>query len=103
MILGVDDLVAIRLAAGRLIAGGPDLAGASVPQEHVAPPVVACHVLPPAGDGDVAPAAVPGAGGRRHYRVATVRQQVGPRDRVVRRGESAEDGGDEVADVRGAL
>ena len=80
-VLGVGDLVAVGLGAGRLVAGRPDRAGVHVAQEEVAAPRVAGHVLAPAGHGEVAPAAVAGAGRRDHHRVAAVRQQVGPRDR----------------------
>ena len=77
VVLAEHDFVVVRLdAADRLRAGGPDLAALRVAQEDEGAPVVAGRVLAPARDGDVAPAAVAGAGGRQHHRVAAVRQQM---------------------------
>ena len=103
VILGERDLVAVRLHAAGLMARRPHRAARHVAQEEVAAPRVAGHVLAPAGDGDVAPAAVAGARGRHHDRIPPVRKQVRPRDRVVGRREPAEDRRHEIAHIGGAL
>ncbi len=86
-ILAERDLVVVGLHAGGLEARRPDVAAAHVPEEHVRTPVVAGRVLAPPGHGQVPPAAVAGAGGGEHHRVAPVRQQLRGRRRVVRGAE----------------
>ena len=103
MLLGEADLVAVGLHAARLVAGRPDGAGPRVPQEQVAAPGVARHVLAPARHGDVAPAAVAGSRGRDHDRVLPVREQVRPRCDVVRGAEATLDGRGDLAHVGRAL
>ncbi len=103
VILRVGDLVAVGFRAAGLVTRRPHGAAVDVAQEEIATPRVARHVLAPAGHGHVAPAAVAGSRGGHHDRVAPVRQQVRPRDRVVRRGETTEDRRHEIAHVGGAL
>ena len=102
-VLGERDRVAVRLAAPRLVAGRPGLAAVDVAKEHVRPPPVARDVLPPARDGEVAPAAVSRARRRQHHRVASVREQLRPRHRAVRRAEAPLDGRHELAHVADGL
>ena len=99
-ILGERDVVAVRLHAARLVAGGPHVPGLHVAQEDVAPPVVAGDVLAPARDAEIAPAAVPGAGARQHHRVPAVREQVHLRRGGVRGAEPPHRRQLEVADRR---
>ena len=102
-VLGKRDRVAVRRAAPRLVAGRPGLAAVDVAKEHVGPPRVARDVLPPARDGEIAPAAVARARRRQHHRVASVREQLGPRHRAVRRGEAPLDRRHELAHVADGL
>ena len=88
-ILVEGDIVGVGLGAARLEAGRPDVAAADVAQEDVGAPVVAGGVLAPARHGQAAPAAVTGAGGRQHHRVAAVGQQMGGGRRGVRGGRAA--------------
>src|SRR6185369_12496350 len=60
-ILGERDLVAVRRAATRLIAGRPALPAVHVAKEHVRAPRVARDIFPPSRDGKITPAAVSGA------------------------------------------
>ena len=103
MVLRVGDLVAVRPGAAGLVTRRPHHVGLHVAQEEIAAPRVTGDVLAPAGHRHVAPAAVPGSGGSHHDRVPPVRKHVSPRNRVVGRGETAEDRGHEIAHVGGAL
>ncbi|MEJ2320690.1 MAG: hypothetical protein P8Y21_15305, partial [Gemmatimonadales bacterium] len=67
-VLGIDDLVVVDLRSTRLEAGGPDVPGVGIAQEDEGAPAVARRVLPPAGDGEVVPAAEAGARCRDHDR-----------------------------------
>ena len=77
-------LVVVRLDPGRLVTGGPDLAAVQVAQEDIRAPRVTGRVGTPAGDREIAPPAVSGAGRRQHHGVVAVRQQSRARRGVVR-------------------
>jgi hypothetical protein len=82
-------LVGVGLAAERLVSGRPRLAAGDIAQQHEEARRIADRILAPAGHGDVAPAAVAGAGGGNHHAVVVIGQQVRPRRRMVRRIEAA--------------
>ncbi len=76
--------VAVRNGAARLMTRRPHAAAFDVAQEQVAARVVTGGVFAPAGDGEVAPAAVARAGRGQHHCIASVRKQVCLRRGVVR-------------------
>ena len=89
-----------RLDAGGLVRGRPDRAALDVAQEHVRAPRIPRHVLPPARHAEAGAPAVARSRGGQHHGVAPVGQQVRAGSRPVGRGEAAEDGLHELADVR---
>ena len=78
-------LVGIRLGAAWLIAGRPDISGLLVAEKNIGAPAVPGRVFTPASDGNVAPAAVPGACGRQHHSVAAIGKKLGAGSGIVRR------------------
>ena len=81
--------VAVGFASARLITGRPYLAAAHVAQEYVAAPGVQGGIFAPAGERDVAPTAVAGAGGGHHHRVAAIGQEMSARCLLVSGVEAA--------------
>ena len=72
-VLREGHVVALRLATARLVARRPRVPALGVAKEDVRATDITRSVFPPAGDGQIAPAAVSGAGGGHHHRVAPVR------------------------------
>ena len=89
--LDEDRLIVLGLAQGRLIGGGPIAPRVAVAQVNKGSPTIAGGILAPAGDGQVAPAAVAAAGMGCHDVVAAVGQQMNFRGRRVRVGKDAHD------------
>ena len=75
-IFGEGHLIAIRLGGAGLIGGGPVFAAAHITQENIAAPMIAGDILAPAGERNVTPGRVAGAGGGDHGGEAAVRQQL---------------------------
>ncbi|MNF43877.1 hypothetical protein D3C84_249780 [compost metagenome] len=88
-ILGENHLSLRIRVAKRMSAGGPGLTALDIMEEEEGAPVVAGGVLLPAGDGDVAPAAVTRPGSGEHDAVAAIGEQVGDRGSQAGRGEAA--------------
>ncbi|EDT03388.1 hypothetical protein BamIOP4010DRAFT_3075 [Burkholderia ambifaria IOP40-10] len=92
-ILGESHFVAVRYHAGGLPRRRPDVAAVGVAQIQIAAPIVARRVLPPTRDGQIVAAAVAGACGREHHRVAAVGQQMRDGRGIVRRQQTPRDAG----------
>ncbi len=90
-------LVPVGLDAAGLVARRPHRAAVDVAKEDVRAPAVARRVLAPAGDREVAPAAVARSRRRHHHRVPAVGQQVRPARRA---GAATGSGGASAARVR---
>ena len=88
-ILGIYRFILFRVLGHGMIPRRPDPVAVDIAQIDECAPVVAGRVLPPAGEGHAAPAAVAAAGGGDHQAVAAVGQQVGPRDDGIGREETA--------------
>ena len=91
-IFGKHHGIVFRLATAGLVARRPDVTVEHVTQKNIAAVGVAGDVLAPAGDGNVAPAAVSGARGGQHHRITAVRQQMRAGSRLMRRAEAARQG-----------
>ena len=68
--------IAFRSCDGRLIAGRPDVAARNVSHKAKAAPIIACHILAPTRDRDLAPTRVAGAGSSHHRGEPAVRQKL---------------------------
>src|ERR1700683_5754021 len=89
MILEENGFVLVGFNSGGLKTSGPDISGLFVAQKDVLAPVVELEIFAPARDGQIAPAAVARAGGGKHDGIAAVGEQLGTRNCIVRRAESA--------------
>ncbi len=76
-----DGFVAFRRAQGGLIRGGPELSRRQIAQINKRPPAIARGIFAPAGDRQIAPAAVAAAGAADDDMIATVGQQMNLRHR----------------------
>src|SRR5271170_8443632 len=89
MILKENGFVLIGFDSSGLKTSGPDIAGLFVAQKDVLAPIVEREVFAPAGNGQIAPAAVTGTGRSEHDGIAAVGEQLGTRNGVVRRAEAS--------------
>src|SRR5476651_2592080 len=74
--LSEDGLIAFRRAQRWLIGGGPKFSRFQIAQINECPPAVARRILAPAGDREIAPAAVATAGAADGDMVAIVGQEL---------------------------
>src|ERR1700674_4236920 len=88
MILEENGFVLIRFDSRGLKSGRPHISGLFVAQEDVLAPVIQSEVFAPTRDGQIAPAAVARAGGREHYGIASVGEQLRAWNGIVRRAEA---------------
>ena len=79
-----DGFVALGGAPARLMGGGPEFPGLHIAQIDKSAPAIARGILAPAGDRQVAPAAVAAAGAADHDVIAAVGQQVDLRSVQIR-------------------
>src|ERR1019366_6075209 len=67
-----DYLIVIWLNPAWLESCRPDLTALDIPQENVGAPIITRRIFPPAGDGELSPAAVARTGRGDHHRITTV-------------------------------
>src|ERR1700733_14453756 len=91
-------LIRIGLDAARLVTRGPAFARLRVTKKNIAAPLVACDILAPARDCNVAPTAIAGARRGQHHGVPAIRKQMRPRNCTMRSGKPAQNRRDEFPD-----
>jgi hypothetical protein len=91
------DMIIIGLATARLKSRRPDLVALHVTQKNIGAKIIAGRVFAPAGDRELAPTAVAGAGAGQHRGIDAVGQQMRGRRRMMRGGEASSAQGFDVA------